>query len=291
MSKTESGHWYDSSGNPHHTMVGKNGKERNTTLRDAKKHSWYPSVSGILSVLAKPALDRWKAMQITEACFNHQSEFVGQLNDNVLRGQAPAAWDTPLNKYHSEMMEKAFQQVTDAADAGTLIHNGCELALQGLEYDEEQKVYLPQLDAHFELKTFVEPVMRWVEENEVTYNAWELRLCNQAEGYAGTTDAAIKHKRGFGILDYKTKKTMPGKPVLAYDENCMQIAAYHVANYHSIPEADSHAIGCNLFVSTTEPGRVDAVWHEPDRIAQAYDCFLGACKVWRYQKGYDPRNL
>jgi hypothetical protein len=35
----EGGHWYDAQGEARHTIVGKNGKERKTTLRDARKES------------------------------------------------------------------------------------------------------------------------------------------------------------------------------------------------------------------------------------------------------------
>ena len=34
--KSESGHWYTKEGEPMYTIVGANGVERNTTLRDAK---------------------------------------------------------------------------------------------------------------------------------------------------------------------------------------------------------------------------------------------------------------
>ena len=34
--KSESGHWYTQEGEPMYTIIGANGKERNTTLRDAK---------------------------------------------------------------------------------------------------------------------------------------------------------------------------------------------------------------------------------------------------------------
>ena len=35
--KSESGHWYTQEGEPMYTIIGANGKERNTTVRDAKK--------------------------------------------------------------------------------------------------------------------------------------------------------------------------------------------------------------------------------------------------------------
>ena len=40
---SESGHWYTQEGDPMYTIIGANGKERNTTLRDAKKEKLVPS--------------------------------------------------------------------------------------------------------------------------------------------------------------------------------------------------------------------------------------------------------
>ena len=59
----ESGHWYTQEGEPMYTIVGANGKERNTTLRDAKKDNLVPSVTTVLSLVAKPGLENWKINQ------------------------------------------------------------------------------------------------------------------------------------------------------------------------------------------------------------------------------------
>jgi hypothetical protein len=40
----ESGHWYTQTGEPMYTVIGANGKERNTTLRDAKKDNLVPQL-------------------------------------------------------------------------------------------------------------------------------------------------------------------------------------------------------------------------------------------------------
>jgi hypothetical protein len=53
--KSEAGHWYDHDGKPMYTIVGANGKERNTTLRDAKKEGLVPSVTTIIGIAAKPS--------------------------------------------------------------------------------------------------------------------------------------------------------------------------------------------------------------------------------------------
>jgi hypothetical protein len=64
---SESTHWYQKDGTPAYTIVGKNGKERATTLRDARTLELVPSVTTILSVLAKPGLENWKQNQILMA--------------------------------------------------------------------------------------------------------------------------------------------------------------------------------------------------------------------------------
>ena len=60
---SEKGHWYTLEGKPLYTLVGKNGKERNTNLRDARKLNLVPSVTTILDVAAKPGLVNWQINQ------------------------------------------------------------------------------------------------------------------------------------------------------------------------------------------------------------------------------------
>ena len=60
---SESGHWYTQDGEPMYTIVGANGVERNTTLRDAKSLGLVPSVTTIIGMIAKPFLENWKIDQ------------------------------------------------------------------------------------------------------------------------------------------------------------------------------------------------------------------------------------
>ena len=71
---SESQHWYDRQGNPMYTVIGKNGKERNTTLRDARTMNLVPSVTTILNVAAKPALNVWLQRQVLMACLLYTSD-------------------------------------------------------------------------------------------------------------------------------------------------------------------------------------------------------------------------
>ena len=57
-------HWYFPDGTPIHEVPRADGKgTRPTSLRDARKLGLFPSVTNVLGVIAKPALDAWKQEQ------------------------------------------------------------------------------------------------------------------------------------------------------------------------------------------------------------------------------------
>lgn len=56
MADAGSGHWYTSDGEARHWQ--EDGKR--TTLRHARKQNLYPSVSGILGIIANAGLEKWK---------------------------------------------------------------------------------------------------------------------------------------------------------------------------------------------------------------------------------------
>ena len=110
----EGGHWYDVAGEARHTILSAKGEPRPTTLRDAKKFGWFPSVTTVMKVLAAPELDRWKQQQVLMASLTLPRN-EGELDE----------------QYCARIMEDAFQQVDDAADLGTRIHQALENHFQG----------------------------------------------------------------------------------------------------------------------------------------------------------------
>jgi hypothetical protein len=66
----------------------------------------------------------------------------------------------------------------------------------------------------------------------------------------------------------------------------MQLAAYHATGFGEETLMDSVLV--NVFVSTTEPGRVVFCYH--DEQAKAYETFLHCCAIWRTMNNYDPRK-
>ena len=305
--KEESSHWYRANGDACHSVPTSSPKAKSKTrpvkITDAIQLGLYPSVTTILSVMAKPQLDKWKQKQVQDATRRMLAQLVA-----VQDGKQPTAQDVDylrilvapditkqaevdlVAQFQEKCIEEAFRPVEEAADAGTLIHGGAELALQGKDYEEDAPVYLPALKENFPLKTFVEPIKAFVEENEIRITGNEVRTVNHNEGYAGTIDAPMRSKRGLGILDFKTRKTDPRYPCDPYDGQPMQIAAYHVSHYGCVPEADTHVAGCNLYVSTTEPGRVEAVWYDGATLAREWDAFTHVAALWRHIKKYDPRG-
>lgn len=209
----------------------------------------YPSVTTILSVLAKPELDRWKQQQVLLASLTLPRQ-EGESDDS----------------FCSRVIEDAFKQVGDAADLGTSVHAALENCLQGREWNKELSVY-------------VNPVQQWVEENAVEFLFHEKRIISEDWGYAGTTDGLIQiaFTEEVGILDFKTRKSKPGILMTPWKTEPMQIAAY--ADAATEQGCD---FGVNLYISTTEPGRIEATWYTQDRLEKEFTAFTNALHLWQH---------
>jgi hypothetical protein len=255
----DSSHWYDLNGTAVHSLPNKSkpGATRPTTIKDARALGLLPSVTTVLNVLAKPALDTWKLEQVAAAAHRRPPR-VGEGAD----------------AYAEVIIDAAFDQVTDAADLGTDIHSALEAHFQG-------RTYAP------EMEPYVKAVETWAKNNGVEFLQHELRMVSRHHGYAGTTDAVVKTPKGTGILDFKSRKTKPGYPATPYDTQPMQIAAYHIAKFK---EVTSEHVGVNVFISTTEPGRIDATWYEPNQLWDEWYAFQATLHLWRHLRGYDPRG-
>lgn len=228
-------------------------------MRDVKKLGLLPSVTTILSkTLSKPELDKWKARQIIKTTQAY-----------------PKLTDEDEEAYFVRINELAFQQVVDAADKGTAIHAAVEAHFQGKEYDPELSVY-------------VAAVEHWATENCITFIAQEKRLVCLPEGYAGTTDAiiSVKGKDGFGVFDMKTRKSRPEYPMKPYSTEPIQISAYS----NAVKDEYQCVFGVNLFVSSTEPGRVEDAWYSEEEMISDLECFRHINAVFQYMNGYDPEK-
>ena len=107
--KSEAGHWYDHEGKPMYTIVGVNGKERNTTLRDAKKEGFVPSVTTIIGIAAKPSLENWKITQALEASLTVDQNDLEYINKCKYAGREVGMKAAKQGTKIHAMIEKAIE--------------------------------------------------------------------------------------------------------------------------------------------------------------------------------------
>jgi len=187
----ESEHWYDKTGEAAYTVVGSNGKERNTNLKDARKHGYVPSVTTILGVAAKPPLENWKINQAITAALT--------LKKNKDESDSQFFYRC---KEHSKSIGKK------AAEMGTTIHAMIEQGFSGGKETKPYMVIKEYLDKIF-------PDEKWIAEDS---------FCAK-EGYGGKID--LYSESGI-FVDFKTKDNLDGKKGsnLVFNEHGMQLSAY-----------------------------------------------------------------
>jgi len=256
-------HYYTKTGLACHYQPKKKGDGlRPTTVADARKLGLLPSVSTILGAL-------------------HKEQLVQKMMEKViLEARASTKSTVPDDQFVDNVKENAFSDWKGAQDLGTRIHKAIELNMgpAGL---------VPEDD----LAPYVLPAVKAVQDLGLKVAAAEAVVVNAAEGYAGTTDLVGVMPDGREVvLDFKSTKTTPGKPVEGWDSQVMQLAAYHQAYWLEgdfDPRLDA---AYNVYISTNEPGRVDVLERTADELTEGYEAFLHVCGIWRYLNNYDPRQ-
>jgi hypothetical protein len=186
---SESGHWYQKDGTPCYSIVGKNGKERPTTLRDARTMNLVPSVTTILSVAAKPGLINWMVDQGILAALT-----------------MPRLENEPEETYIARIKADSKEQAKKAAERGTQIHGWVEKGFLGLEVGEGMPFY------ESARKTLLEAC------GEVV---WKAEKSFATDRYGGKVDLhSDRH-----VIDFKTTdKDL--STIKTWDEHAMQLSAY-----------------------------------------------------------------
>ena len=218
--KSESGHWYTQEGEPMYTIIGANGVERNTTLRDAKSLGLVPSVTTIIGMIAKPFLENWKIEQALSSAIKLKQKEDETDKDFFYRCK------TDSKKIGLE-----------AAKEGTKIHAKIEKGFLGKSKNKTYIVIKEYLDDTF-------PDEEWIAEDS---------FCAK-EGYGGKID--LYSKSGI-FVDFKTKVNITEKDPakLVYDDHGMQLSAYAQGCNYTSPERvsifvdrdDPEFISCHIW--------------------------------------------
>lgn len=257
---SEGGHWYQWT--PETRVWSPLYKDGGTfTLREARKlkeEGKYvvPSVTTIFKELHKEQLVNWKIEQAVRFAA-----------DNPL---GPVA---TKDEYIDWVISSASGASRSAADLGTSIHDAIESAIGGQEYDAALDVY-------------VQPVL--AERNRLALKSIGPEECvgSIEHGYAGRVDDRCE---GQIIVDYKSRKWKDSaKKAPTYGTDQMQLASYGFAEFGKSFFTDG--LGYIFVVSTTTPGRVQAVPFTGPQLRAAFEAFLGLCAVWRFNHSFDPRG-
>lgn len=249
--EVESGHWYDRSGSPCYQQTTGKGGVRATDLRDGRKLGLVPSVTTVLSVLAKPALTTWMVNQGIMAALT-----------------LPRIDGEPESDFLARVMTDSRQQAKAAAEEGTRVHDACECGFKGLPYPDKYQPHVAAVQA--EVARLFPGVTDWIAEASFAHES----------GFGGKVDL---HSPSTGIvIDYKGKDGdfSDGKK-LAYDQH-YQLAAYN----RGLILPPSQCV--NIFFSRTHPGAVASHVWKRETVDEGWAVFEAALNLWKAQKKFDP---
>lgn len=252
----ESVHWYRAEdGAPQYTVKAKDGSDRPTTLRDARKMDLVPSVTTVLKVAAKPGLEVWKNEQMLLAALT-----------------LPRKPEESEKEFIARIVADSKETGKQAAEAGTRIHESIEAWIEGVrpvEHEDIAKAFEESIFEHFK----THPMQPWLTE----------RAFASPLGFGGKVDLyciADEHAPVGIVLDAKSKDFGPDDKVEAYDEHLMQLAAYRYGL--GVP----HARCANVFVSRSHPGLVKVVEWPEDELAKGWEMFQSLLRFWKLKNNF-----
>lgn len=255
------GHWYKSEdGQPLYTVPKADGKgERDTTLRDARKLNLVPSVTTILGLINKDALNRWKINEVLEA-----------VRDEPYFGGDPDIWKRKI-------LTLSEKKGKDAADRGNAIHNALEQYFtEGVIRGVPQNVY-----------TFCTPAIELIANTFGHMSHWNAEHSfSHKLGFGGKCDLHMQpcgeYPNGV-IIDFKTKSAEDFSKVKAYPEQCQQLVAYREG--FGMSNAECY----NLFIGTNTPGELLLHEWEQSECRSAWKCFGHLVEYWKTINNFEVK--
>jgi hypothetical protein len=253
MIKSESGRWY--SINPVQCqleIVGKNGKSRKPTIKDARENDWIPSVTTKMSVKAKPGLEQWKQRQVLLSALT-----LPRLNKES------------DEDFVDRVLADADELASIAAETGKDFHSAFEqFWKQGLIENEDKAINTALLNL-MDWKGKIEQKYKgliWTAESPY-YNK-ELDCCGTPDLVGISSDTLI-------VVDYKTLDLAKFKT--PYDEHAMQIACGIFSLYGSMQP--KYWFGIELYVDRTS-GEIKVHEWNRDDVQRGWEMFKCVSKLW-----------
>lgn len=263
---SESCHYYDRTGKPVYEVPNASkGGMRPTTVRDAKKLDLLPSVSTVMGVIAKPAINGWVKEQVARAAVN------------VFWGEGETA-----DEWVAHVLQAAETNMTQARDLGTEIHRAIESFLS--DGTAVRMLELIGLDVTLTGLYAAHVKAACCALNEL--GVWGQPFSPEKSfasvlGYGGKVDLSGTPESPW-VVDFKCVDRLDKK--LDYPDRCQQLTAYADGLYGD-PIGPRQA---NIFISTSEPGKyLIREWKEDEK-AKGNRVFRAALNLWCEVNNFYP---
>lgn len=245
----KSARWYEKSGLPLLEVEAASGVMRPPTLADARKLDLAPSVTSILQIKAKHAIQAWRE---------------NNLLLQALTMTKPDGMD--LNKWAKEIIETWDKENAKGSDLGSKVHRLIERRFRSEELGFDD---LPNrdkyIDALIKLQFLITP--KEVEKPFVS-----------KMGYGGTIDLVASYDGKPALIDFKTQFVKD--EVAIYREWLLQLTAYYYGAFE--PSKDPYNL-INIVISTSKPGEFYTIIWPTDEILPAWIAFQAAHHLWKWE--------
>jgi hypothetical protein len=246
---SEGGHFYLPDGTPYYTVVGANGRERPTTLRDARKVGAYVGCTTIIRCAAQPGLQNWIAEQL----------LLASLTLPRLEGESEKSW---LDRVRKDAKEEG----KGAADRGTIIHGALERSRKGQTVGME---FVPWIEAvSLEIEKHC-GLQLWKAEKSYAHKY----------GYGCKIDLHSADPNPW-VIDYKGKDDDKKDDLELYDEHLEQLAACRLAA--GIPRAR-----CAIVFFGRQTPWAKFVEADEDDLVRGWEMFSALLTFWQAKNRMD----
>ncbi len=167
------------------------------------------SVTTLLKVIDRPALQYWAAKETAKAAFENRD----YLEQDVKR--------FGLDEAVYQLSQARFKKKSRAADIGTAVHALIEAHIKGAERPPIDPTLTDEVLPRFE------QFQRWEEAYQPNYRFSEATVVHPEHGWAGTLDFVAEIGRnGDGLVDIKNTNPGRGDKPGVYMEAALQVCAY-----------------------------------------------------------------
>lgn len=244
--------WYHLDGRPCYELPkSTSAGMRAPTLADAKKIGLLPSVTTVLRIVAKPALQDWLIEQAVLAVITSPRK----------DGESP---DQFVNRI-LQVERVQDKEAEAAAERGRMVHESIADFLIGKPIDPAMEPYINAFEAS--VKEIGGKVV------------WTERVLIGA-GYAGRADLLLESDHEIVLPDIKTCSTLPEKG--SWPEHRMQTAAYAKALGTT---GDKRIRTANIYLNTKAPGE-RRVFTQDNWLDTYQRGFLPVLQYWHWFNNY-----